>query len=92
MDGAYVLPGFWNMHTHLIDLMPQNSALNDKGIASKVIRAGLNAQDALRHGFTSLRSAGEDEYIDVTWRDIFDKGFYLGPRIFASGPPDTEVV
>ena len=87
LDGAYVLPGFWNMHTHLTALLPPNIALNDEGLASKVIRAGLNAQDGLRHGFTSLRSAGEEDYIDVTWRGIFDQGFYLGPRIFASGSP-----
>ncbi len=87
LEGGYILPGFWNMHTHMTDLLPWNNALNDEGLVSKAIRGGLNALDGLRYGFTSLRSAGEEEYIDVTWRGVFDKGFFLGPRIFAAGPP-----
>jgi imidazolonepropionase-like amidohydrolase len=86
LEGAYVLPGFWNMHTHLTDLLPWNNALTGENLVAKAIRGGLNALDGLRYGFTSLRSAGEEGYIDVTWRGVFDKGFFLGPRIFASGP------
>ncbi len=85
LDGAYILPGFWNMHTHLTALLPYNHALDGEEVASKVIRAGLNAMDGLRHGFTSLRSVGEEDYIDVAWQEAFDHGFFFGPRIFASG-------
>ena len=85
LDGAYVLPGFWNMHTHLTALLPFNHALDRESTNDKMVRAGLNAMDGLRHGFTSVRSTGEDDYIDVAWRDAFNQGFFLGPRIFASG-------
>ncbi|MFQ5632460.1 MAG: hypothetical protein ACE5I1_27130 [bacterium] len=34
---------------------------------------------------TSVRSVGARDYIDVAWRDAFDAGFFVGPRIFASG-------
>jgi len=87
LDGAWVLPGFWNMHTHLSVMFPHNHALDDERLPSKVIRAGLNAIDGLRHGFTSVRSVGEEDYIDVAWQQAFDHGFFLGPRIFASGEP-----
>lgn len=43
LDGAYVLPGFWNMHTHLTALLPHNHALDGASSGSKVIRAGVNA-------------------------------------------------
>ena len=87
LDGAWVLPGFWNMHTHLSVMFPHNHALDDETLPSKVIRAGLNAIDGLRHGFTSVRSVGEQDYIDVAWGLAFDQGFFLGPRVFASGEP-----
>lgn len=87
LAGAYVVPGFWNMHTHLSAVFPQNHALDNETSAAKVIRAGLNAMDGLRHGFTSLRSVGEEDYIDVAWGQAFDQGYFLGPRIFASGEP-----
>ena len=67
LDGAWVLPGFWNMHVHLSVMFPHNHALDDELAPSKVIRAGLNAIDGLRHGFTSIRSVGEQDYIDVAW-------------------------
>jgi imidazolonepropionase-like amidohydrolase len=85
LDGAYVLPGFWNMHTHLSDVFPENPAVEDESAHAGVVRAGINAMDGLRHGFTSVRSAGERDYIDVAWQQIFDQGFLIGPRIFASG-------
>lgn len=86
LENAYVLPGLWNMHTHLSDLLPdpQNVLVNES-VASATIRAGLNAMDGLRHGFTSVRSVHERDYIDVEWRNIFEQGFFIGPRIFASG-------
>ncbi len=87
LDGAWVLPGFWNMHTHLSIVFPDNHALDDELMPSRVIRAGLNAMDGLRHGFTSVRSVGEEGNIDVAWQRAFDQGFFLGPRVFASGEP-----
>jgi len=85
LDGAYVLPGFWNMHTHLSEVFPDNPDLEGESIHAKVVRAGINAMDGLQHGFTSVRSAGEEDYIDVAWQQIFDQGFLIGPRVFASG-------
>ena len=86
LAGAYVTPGFWNMHVHLTALLPHNHALDRATISAKVIRSGVNAMEGLRHGFTALRSVGEEHYIDVAWQQAFDEGFALGPRIFASGP------
>jgi imidazolonepropionase-like amidohydrolase len=66
-------------------VFPDNPALADESIHAKVVRAGINAMDGLRHGFTSVRSAGEEDYIDVAWQQIFDQGFLTGPRVFATG-------
>ena len=85
LEGAYVLPGFWNMHLHLSVMFPPNHSLDNESLPAKVIRAGVNAMDGLRHGFTSIQSLGEIEYIDAAWRDVFAQGFLMGPRIFASG-------
>ncbi len=90
LNGAYVLPGLWNVHMHLTALLPDPNRIQDnESIASATIRAGLNAMDGIRHGFTSIRSVGERDYIDVAWRDIFNQGYYMGPRIFASGEAVT---
>ena len=85
LGGAFVLPGFWNMHTHLSEVFPDNPDLAGEPIHARMVRAGINAMDGLRHGFTGVRSAGEVDYIDVAWQQIFDQGFLLGPRVFAVG-------
>ncbi|MEE8577114.1 MAG: amidohydrolase family protein, partial [candidate division Zixibacteria bacterium] len=86
LDGAYVLPGFWNVHMHLSALLPDpNHVLDNETLPSAVVRSILNAMEGLRHGFTAIRSVGERDYLDVDLRDAFDKGFFMGPRIFASG-------
>ena len=85
LSGAFVTPGFWNMHVHLTALLPHNHMLDKATVGAKVIRAGVNAMEGLRHGFTAIRSVGEEHYIDVAWQQAFDEGYLLGPRIFASG-------
>ena len=86
LEGGYILPGLWNNHSHLSDLLPDpHNILVGEPILPAAIRAGRNAMDALRSGFTSLRMTGERDYIDVAWRDAFDAGVFVGPRIIASG-------
>jgi len=78
------------MHMHLSGLLPDpNHVQDNESTASATIRAGLNAMDGIRHGFTSIRSVGERDYIDIAWRDAFNQGYFMGPRIFASGEPVT---
>jgi len=86
LNGGYVLPGLWNMHSHLSDLLPDvNDILGTEPVLPAAIRAGRDAMDALRRGFTALRMVGERDYIDVAWRNAFDAGVFVGPRIYASG-------
>ena len=92
LRGAYLMPGLWNNHSHLADLLPDpKNTLENENAIDATIRAGRNAMDALRAGFTSLRVVGESEYIDVAWRNAFDSGVFVGPQIYASGPPITAV-
>lgn len=86
LDGGYILPGLWNMHVHLSDLLPDvNDMLGHEPTFPAFIRAGRNAMDALKRGFTGLRIVGERDYIDIAWRDTFDSGVFVGPRLFAAG-------
>ncbi len=86
LENGYVLPGLWNVHMHMAALLPDpNHLQDDESLPSAVIRAGLNAMDGLRFGVTSIRTVGERSYLDIAWRDAFDSGYFMGPRIFASG-------
>jgi imidazolonepropionase-like amidohydrolase len=86
LDGGYILPGLWNMHVHLSDLLPDvHNILGHEPVFPAFIRAGRNAMDALKRGFTGLRVVGERDYIDIAWREAFDAGVFVGPRIFAAG-------
>jgi len=90
LNGGYVLPGLWNVHAHLDDLLPDpKHLLDNEPVGRSAIRAGRNAMEALRHGFTGLRITGERDYLDVAWRDAFESGVFIGPRIFACGNPIT---
>ena len=75
LDGGYILPGLWNMHVHLSDLLPDvHDMLGHELTFPAFIRAGRNAMDALKRGFTGLRIVGERDYIDIAWKEAFDKG------------------
>ena len=86
LDGGYILPGLWNMHVHLSDLLPDvKNMLGNEPTFPAFIRAGRNAMDAIKRGFTGLRVVGERDYIDIAWRDAFDAGVFVGPRLYAAG-------
>ena len=88
LDGAWVLPGLWNNHTHLGDLLPDpKNLLENEPLWRASARSGRNAMDALKAGFTTLRGAGDRDYLDVTWKKIFDAGVFVGPRIIPCGNP-----
>jgi imidazolonepropionase-like amidohydrolase len=86
LKGGYVLPGLWNVHTHLGDLLPDPKKIQkNEPLPPALIRAGRNCMDGIKRGFTALRNVGERDYDDVFWRDTFNAGVFVGPRIFASG-------
>jgi len=88
LEGGYVLPGLWNNHSHLADLLPDpKGMLDNEPLLRATIRAGRNAMDALKGGFTSLRMTGERDFVDVAWKEAFDAGVFVGPRIVPSGNP-----
>jgi imidazolonepropionase-like amidohydrolase len=88
LEGAFVLPGLWNNHSHLGDLLPDpKNTLENEPLLRASIRAGRNAMDALKAGFTSLRITGERDYLDVAWKEAFDSGVFVGPRIVPAGNP-----
>ena len=88
LNGSFVLPGLWNNHAHLSDLLPDiNNILGVENPVSASIRAGRNAMDALKRGFTSLRSTGSRDYLDIYWGEAFRQGVFIGPSIYAAGNP-----
>jgi imidazolonepropionase-like amidohydrolase len=87
LEGGYVLPGLWNVHTHLGELFPDPKDLSTRqSMIDRAIRAGRDAVDALRVGITSARVVGSyGGFPDVAWRDAFDGGVFVGPRLFVCG-------
>lgn len=80
-SGGWLLPGLWDIHVHLMFPDPAPPT-----IAERVTKYGLNAiQGLTESGVTGIRSGGVEDWIDVAWRDAFNAGWYLGPRVFASG-------
>jgi imidazolonepropionase-like amidohydrolase len=86
LEGGYVIPGLWDVHAHLGDLIPDPQfLLETESPIDYAIRAGRNAIDGLRAGITGIRIVGEDHYADFAWKRAFDAGVFVGPRIFACG-------
>ena len=82
LAGGYLLPGMWEVHAHLGDLIPDpHNFLETEALTDYTIRAGRVAMDGLRAGITGIRCVGEDGYVDVAWRRAFDKGVMQGPRL-----------
>ena len=84
LDGAYVLPGLWDVHTHLRTTTWTGPSLPAEPIDA-IYSYGWSAMEALQVGITSLRVVGIPYWADVAWREAFQRGQFLGPRLFCCG-------
>ena len=80
LDGAYLLPGLWDVHIH-----PEYVTGGDN-VARQTARFGQNLMRGLAEGgVTGVRCGGAGHFMDVAWRDTFASGELAGPRVFACG-------
>ncbi|MCH7594605.1 MAG: amidohydrolase family protein [Chloroflexi bacterium] len=84
LNGGWLLPGLWDVHTHIGRGIP-DPGWRDETIAERTTRAGRDCMDALRLGITGMRVVGEREYVDVAWKRAFDSGQFIGPSLFTCG-------
>ena len=84
LKGGFLLPGLWDVHTHIGRGIPDHEA-RDESTAERTVRAGRNCTDILNLGFTGLRVVGERDFIDVAWKRAYDSGMFVGPSLFTCG-------
>jgi imidazolonepropionase-like amidohydrolase len=81
-----VTPGFIDTHVHLcvdgLNLAHQTL----QSTAVKALAGLHNAQQYMRHGFTTLRDMGtlDPEWPTVHLRDAIDTGLVYGPRLIVA--------
>jgi imidazolonepropionase-like amidohydrolase len=91
LSHATVLPGFMDLHTHVllqgdVTAADYDEQLLKQSIPYRAILAARNARLALDHGFTTLRDLETEGamYADVDLKMAIQRGEVAGPRIFTS--------
>lgn len=81
LEGAYLLPGLWDLHIH-----PEYLAATGASVVEQTVHFGCRLMECLTEsGIIGLRCAGSSHFMDVAWRNTFNSGELDGPRLFASG-------
>jgi imidazolonepropionase-like amidohydrolase len=84
LGGAYLLPGLWDVHTHLRTTTWTGPSLPVEPVDA-IYSYGWCAMEALQVGVTAMRVVGIPYWADVAWRESFNRGEYPGPRLFCCG-------
>src|SRR5437660_1007890 len=82
-----VMPGLIDMHVHIATHFDESSR-ERPSIAA--FWAADNARKYLESGFTTLRSLGASNLVDIDIRNAINNGLIPGPRLFVSGEPLNE--
>ena len=83
LGGAYVLPGLWDVHTHLRTTTWTGPSLPLEA-PEAIYSYGWCAMEALQVGVTAMRVVGIPYWADVAWRESFNRGEYLGHGCFVA--------
>lgn len=85
VDGAWVLPGLIDAHSHLTlhTAAPERDELHAAApfLSARAARANLAA------GVTTCRDVGGHQHVDIELRNAIARGDVDGPRILAAGKP-----
>ena len=80
LNGAYLLPGLWDVHIH-----PEYATPNIT-VSQQTANFGRNLMQGMaRGGVVGVRCGGAGHFMDVAWRNTFASGELDGPRVFACG-------
>lgn len=87
LPGLTLLPGLIETHAHFT-ATPYISGYNYLAYTDAFwpVLAADNARKALEVGFTTVRSLGAEDFIDVGLMQAIEEGYASGPRIIPSGP------
>jgi imidazolonepropionase-like amidohydrolase len=88
LPGKTLLPGLIDMHVHLGGTEKVKGYRALEFTDTFFLVTGVpNAADLLDAGFTTVRSVGASDYLDVALRQAVDLGEIRGPRIVAATSP-----
>ncbi len=81
--GMYLIPGFVDMHVHILEHGRDEKGDIPPRIDSNLVRRGL--QLLVDHGVTTIRDPGSETEAAVTLRPTLERGNMVGPRLFTAG-------
>jgi imidazolonepropionase-like amidohydrolase len=87
----YGLPGLIDVHTHMTMYtdetpgVPMLKQITVNAPAVEVFLARKGGMRTLEAGVTTVRDLGSDQYMDMSMRDLINRGEMIGPRMFVCG-------
>jgi imidazolonepropionase-like amidohydrolase len=85
-----VMPGLLDSHVHICadttGEVTLEAAFRDE-VARAVLRGVRNLRVDLESGVTTMRSLGEPEGLDQSFKDAVERGSVIGPRLITCGRP-----
>ncbi len=89
LTGKFVTPGLCDCHMHLAS-NGEGSSMGTapyETLGTATLKAVNNVKADLMAGFTSVRSCGDQGFLDVAIRNAVDRGDIPGPRLMVCGSP-----
>lgn len=85
MEGKTVLPGFFDLHTHLYFTHEYLPGLALRTVPNTVMDCLDSAIDKVHYGYTTIRDCGGSDETVFAVRDAIKRGVVQGPRVIAPG-------
>jgi len=87
LDDTTCMPGLIDAHVHITSQQSPTRFIDrfKQDPADRILSAVPYARRTLLAGFTSVRDLGSNDNLALNMRDAIEKGYIIGPRIFAAG-------